>query len=43
MKARKMLLFHKGVTWVKQSDNEDSQNIDKSSVGLYRDDRLRCL
>ena len=65
MKARKTLLFHACVPWVKQSDNEDfdvpmgsydgaevcelvgafllnnfSRIIDKSNVGLYRDDGL---
>ena len=65
MQARKTLLFHDGIPWVKRSDNEDfdvpmgsydgaevcelvgafllnnlSHVIDKTSVGLYRDDGL---
>ena len=65
MQARKTLLFHDGIPWVKRSDNEDfdvpmgsydgpevcelvgafllnnlSHVMDKTSVGLYRDDGL---
>ena len=65
MQARKMLLLHDGLPWVKRSGNEDfdvpmgsydsaevcklvgafllnnlSDAIDKTSVGLYRDDGL---
>ena len=68
MQARKTLLFHDGIPWVKQSVNEDfdvqmgsydgaeicklvgaflvnnlSHVIDKTSVGLYRDDGLGLL